>query len=205
VLEPEVASHPEEPGFGVLRSSLQLARDRVRQEVRGHLKSEQARNFLLGLSRFIELGGWRHADQVAKSNQLALPVERLAKRSLKRRWKKAKRRAHAIDNLGTEERHELRKELKKLRYAVEFFGSLYRRKEIDRFQKQLKKLQIIFGELNDAAMSRRILTALGEPAANNIAAQRASGLIIGARSARAESGWSKAKALWRELCSTAPF
>ena len=50
-----------------------------------------------------------------------------------------------------EQRHELRKELKKLRYAVEFLSPLYPDKRVAPFLKRLKNLQNVFGELNDAA------------------------------------------------------
>ena len=53
--------------------------------------------------------------------------------------------------MNVDQRHELRKELKKLRYAAEFLSPLFPAKRVDPFLKRLKKLQTVFGDLNDAA------------------------------------------------------
>ncbi|MCQ4189841.1 CHAD domain-containing protein, partial [Methylocystis suflitae] len=104
-----------------------------------------------------------------------------------------------------EQRHELRKELKKLRYAVEFFCSLYPEKRIDPFLKRLKKLQNVFGDLNDAATLKALFTRTDVPGAEDPSIQRAIGWMIGASQARAELGWIGAKALWKDLEQTRPF
>ena len=98
----------------------------------------------------------------------------------------------------------MRKELKKLRYAVEFFSPLYPAKHVDPFLKRLKKLQTVFGDLNDAAMVRAMLTGAEAPGVGDPAAQRAVGWVIGASQARAEFGWAGVKALWRSLEETRP-
>jgi triphosphatase len=79
----------------------------------------------------------------------------------------------------------LRKELKKLRYVVEFLAPLYPAKRVAPFVKRFKKLQTVFGELNDAATVKAMLAggAGGSDAA----------------SARADYAWTGAKALWRNL------
>lgn len=95
------------------------------------------------------------------------------------------------------------KELKKLRYAVEFFAPLYPSKRVDPLLKRLKKLQTTFGHLNDAATVRAMLSGPG--GTGDPAAQRAIGWVTGASQARAEFGWTGAKALWRNLEETRPF
>jgi CHAD domain-containing protein len=104
-----------------------------------------------------------------------------------------------------EQRHELRKELKKLRYAVEFFCSLFPAKRVDPFLKRLKKLQTLFGDLNDTATMRAMFTGTDVSGAENPSIQRAIGWMIGASQARAEFGWTGVKALWRDLEQAQPF
>ena len=58
-------------------------------------------------------------------------------------WKKVGKHAHGLETLTADQRHKLRKELKKLRYAVEFFSSLFPAKRVDPFLKRLKKLQTV--------------------------------------------------------------
>jgi triphosphatase len=95
--------------------------------------------------------------------------------------------------------------LKKLRYAVEFLGPLYPAKRIDPFLKRLKKLQDVFGEINDAATVKTMFAGDDAPLAGEASAQRAIGWLIGAAQARAEHGWDGAKALWGDLDDTKPF
>ena len=85
----------------------------------------------------------------------------MAGQALNKRWKKVGKRARDLRTLNAEQRHELRKELKKLRYAAEFFSSLYPAKRVDRFLKRLKKLQTVFGDLNDAVTVKAMLGDTG--------------------------------------------
>ena len=82
---------------------------------------------------------------------------------------------------------------------------LYAAKLADPFLKRLKKLQTVFGDLNDAATVRAMLSGADAPGAADPAMQRAIGWVIGASQARADIGWIGAKALWRTLEKTRPF
>lgn len=55
----------------------------------------------------------------SQTERLAAPVSWLAHAALDKRWKKVGKRARGFDRLDVDGRHELRKELKKLRYAME--------------------------------------------------------------------------------------
>jgi CHAD domain-containing protein len=136
---------------------------------------------------------------------LAAPVPEFAEGALSKRWKKVGKRAHGLENLDADQRHELRKELKKLRYAVEFLSPLFPRKRVDRFVKSLKKLQTVFGELNDSATVKAMFTRMEVRCAGDPGAQRAIGWVVGASQARADYGWAGAKGLWRKLKDTGLF
>jgi CHAD domain-containing protein len=145
------------------------------------------------------------AEDFDQTARLAAPVSELAAGALGRLWKKVRKSAHELESLDVRQRHELRKELKKLRYAVEFFCPLYPTRRVDSFLKQLKKLQAVFGDLNDAATVRTMLTRADPPLAEGPGTQRAVGWVIGASQARAEFGWASAKARWRSLKEVRPF
>src|SRR5262245_17085531 len=110
-----------------------------------------------------------------------------------------------LETLDADQRHELRKELKKLRYAVEFVSSLFPAKEVAPFLKRLKKLQTIFGDLNDAVTVGRLLSDAETPGTDDPQAQRAIGWVIGASQARAHGSWARAKDMWRKLDDTRHF
>ena len=112
------------------------------------------------------------------------------------RWHK---RARRLAQLTFAQRHELRKELKKLRYAVEFFATLFPAKRTRLFLQHLKDLQVAFGDLNDAAMVKALFASPHEGFAADPRIQLSMGWIIGASEARAELKWNGARALWRKL------
>jgi CHAD domain-containing protein len=71
-----------------------------------------------------------------------------------------RRHGHHLPDLPDDARHALRKDAKKLRYAAEFFGSLYSRggkKKRRRFMKALERLQGHLGKLNDRAVEQALL------------------------------------------------
>jgi CHAD domain-containing protein len=164
---------------------------------------------VLDLVRFVETRGWLVPSDFEQTARLAGSVAELATASLDKAWKKTRKRARDIESLDAEHRHELRKQLKKLRYAVEFFAPLYSTKRVETFLKRLKKLQDVFGELNDAVTVRAMFAGPDAPLVdgpgNDASRQRAIGWMIGASQARAERGWTGAKQLWKELADTKPF
>ena len=78
-------------------------------------------------------------------------------------------------------------------------------KPVERFVKRLKKLQTVFGELNDAATVKVMFTRKEVRCVGDSGAQRAIGWVVGASQARADLGWAGAKALWRRLEETGLF
>ena len=69
--------------------------------------------------------------------------------------------------LDDEHRHEVRKKAKKLRYAAEFFGSLFdgkkQQRRYGRYIEGLEDLQDVLGALNDLASTGTILAQHGLP------------------------------------------
>ena len=205
IVRREAEAHPDEPGLPALADALSRQAGGLRDHLRKLLPEARVQAFLIDLARFVETRGWLVPQDFGQTERLAAPVVELAGKALNKRSKKVSKRAHGLETLTVEQRHELRKELKTLRYAVEFFSPLYPAKRADPFQKRLKKLQAVFGDLNDAATVRAMLTGAEAPGAGDPAAQRAIGWVIGASQARAEFGWAGAKALWGNLDETRPF
>lgn len=195
----EAAANPGETGFARLAADLLAAVEAERGRLRETLRSERARAFLLHLARFAECRGWLLPDDIGQTARLAEPAPALAAAALEKAWRAAAKRARGLETLDVEARHELRKALKKLRYAIEFAAPLHGPKKVSAFVKRLKALQDIFGDLNDAAMAEALFSAPGAPGEGDLAAQRAIGRVLGAAHARAEEKWRMATALWREL------
>ncbi|MEM8959586.1 MAG: CHAD domain-containing protein [Pseudomonadota bacterium] len=205
ILDPAAKERPDEPGFEVLRSAIIDRTLETRAAVRETLAGERCQSFLIDLARFIETRGWLVAEDFSQTGRLAAAVPDVAVAALDKRWRSVRRHAKDIDNLDVPARHELRKELKKMRYAVEFLGPLWADKKVRAFTKRLKALQQVFGDLNDAAMIEHLLMAPDAPAANDLQAQRATGWLLGTRMTRAEADWHHARGLWHGLKELGPF
>jgi triphosphatase len=186
-------------GFRALLAALEERRKTVRAEVREALDAPDVSEFLLDLSRFVELRGWLRPHDHEQTQVLAAPIAELAPEALAKRWKAVTKKAKGIEKLSVEERHDLRKALKKLRYGVDFFGPLFPGKRVKPFLKRLKALQEAFGALNDVAAAESALTGVEAPARDDAAAQRAVGRVLGGRQRDSELAWTEAVVDWKAL------
>ncbi|MEC9434058.1 MAG: CHAD domain-containing protein [Pseudomonadota bacterium] len=197
------AAQTDAAGLAALAAAIEPRREAARAALRARLAAPQTRRFLIDLSAFVELRGWLRPHDYGQTALLARPVEAAARAGLDKRWKKARRAAEGLETLSIEARHELRKELKKLRYGVDFFAPLYAAEAVQPYRKPLKKLQNLFGALNDAAMVEAVLTTSGAPAEADPAAQRAAGRMLGRFESKAEQDWRRAREMW-DLLAEAP-
>ena len=110
-----------------------------------------------------------------------------------------------MDNLNAPERQEMRKDLKTLRYAVDFLASLYRGKEVNAFLERLGKLQDIFGHLIDVAVAQKLPTIVRNERATDPALHRAIGFANGWHAAHAEREWQNARTDWKHLAKSRLF
>lgn len=114
----------------------------------------------------LRLGFARLADAVEDGSALAdaamaaQPAERFAAEVLRKRRRKVKALGMQHAELPIESLHELRIRAKKLRYAAEFFRSLFGRKDTRRFIAALGRLQDCLGVLNDADVGVRLVRDL---------------------------------------------
>ncbi|MCL2790961.1 MAG: CHAD domain-containing protein [Desulfobulbus sp.] len=87
-----------------------------------------------------------------------LPIKELASRIILKRFKRVVRTGRLLDAATPDaEVHRLRIQCKKLRYAMEFFASLYPQQELQSLIRQLKKLQDILGSCNDLSVQQEML------------------------------------------------
>lgn len=196
ILEPAARAHPEVPGLAELARRIADEAVAHRAVLRKVLADQRTQTFLIDLARFVETRGWLDRGDLDQSARLAEPVGIYAGTALAKRWKKVRKAGRGFDELSDEARHELRKELKKLRYAVEFMAPLFPEKKVKSFVADIKRMQDTFGSINDAAMVRQMFAAeLDGPPLE----QRAIGWITGTSHARAEHAWEAAKPRWDGL------
>ena len=153
----------------------------------------------------LEAGDWSLNTHGRIKTQRETPVAGFATEALDRRRKRILKRGARLKQLDSQRRHKLRIATKKLRYATEFFSPIYPIKQVRKFLKKLKKLQVVFGDLNDAVTVKAILTETHLLNGRDAGLQRAIGWMMGTSQARAEFGWKMAKDLWRDLDRARPF
>jgi inorganic triphosphatase YgiF len=192
IYAPVAAARRADPaGFPELRGALIAHRAVRRAQAREALESERWSRLQLYLALW---------PQTVKNNHaLDAPVGDFAAEALGLSWKRIAKRGARLEALSTEERHEMRKALKSFRYAVEFFGTLYDSRRTARFVKDLKKLQDVFGYVNDVATARALNAICEERCASSAAAQRACGYALGWHEVRSEHAWAGVAGLWHCL------
>ncbi|WP_417771643.1 CHAD domain-containing protein [Stappia sp.] len=200
ILAPALAEAPDEVPARALAETIAARRIEVRGEVRAALEGVQVNALVFALARLAEGEGWRARAVAALGPEIddawRMPAREFAARAMHKRWKAAARLGARIDDLDLEERHDMRKALKKLRYTLEFYRPLFQRKTMKPFLSKLKRLQDVFGYLNDVAMARGLVRLVGETAGGDADRALAAGFVLGWHEARAARAWQDARALW---------
>lgn len=201
LIEELVAPHAtrDPKGFGALVDGLSQRRDEVRVEVRKRLAAPDITRFCFDLSEFLAGRRWIEPSDNTQTQRLAQPLGSYAAAVLDKRWKAVSKYGVRLDELTIDERHEMRKELKKYRYLLDAFRGLYPPAEFARLIRCLKDLQTAFGALNDHAMAEALLSAPDAPCATDPLAQRAVGRVFGYLEAKAESLWPDAQVSYAAL------
>lgn len=205
MVRPLARTRPDDKGAAALAKSVEARAALLRRALRRTLSGPRAGAFLRDLEVWVETAPWMTADDAGQAKWRAVPVRGLAGVVLEKRWKKTRAHARKIDRLTLEQRHELRKELKKLRYAAEFLGPLHPRKKVAPFLAHLKSLQDVFGALNDTRMAETWFAEDSAGADADPAVQRAIGRLLGAKAMEAETAWTHARTLWKDLKRTPVF
>jgi CHAD domain-containing protein len=95
--------------------------------------------------------------QLQQPGEASEPARKWAKKRLKKRLRAVLSLRDAVTGPDEDKRHQLRKELKKLRYTAELVRGLWRPKRAKRYLDGLSDLQDALGTLNDVATGARLL------------------------------------------------
>ena len=145
-----------------MHARFNMARQQAYSEVNAALHSSRARALALDFNEWLH--SRRYAETADTDNMRDLPAPEFAIRVLDRRRKKLKKLGRNFAGVDDETRHEARKAAKKLRYASEFFTSLFNggksRRRYETFIGKMEKLQDDLGLLNDVVMAPDVLREL---------------------------------------------
>jgi inorganic triphosphatase YgiF len=197
VLEPARDEHSSDQGYQDLLADYQERRDRAYEVVQETVASARFINGVLETAAWIQAGGWLLDESKPSRKRRSQPITMLAEEELGRRWKKIIKQGRNLVDLDSEERHQVRIEIKKLRYATEFFESLFKgggaKKRKRAALSTLEAVQETLGELNDIAMGSQMEAS---PAADTIHQEQLS---------RIDGLLADAKAQYQTLAALEPF
>jgi inorganic triphosphatase YgiF len=198
ILAPAAKAAPSAPGLKALAAAIKAAREHAAADVQQAVGSARFRDLLIEVTGWVETGAWL-SHPAARA-----PARGFAKDALRARRRKLLKDGRDLKRLDDVERHRVRIDAKKLRYAAEGFRDLFGRKATaTRFIKALKALQDELGALNDLVTAETLLTgvALGAKAAfaggQLVGRRQASKSRCVRRAAKALERLAKADRFWR--------
>ena len=120
----------------------------------------------------------------------------LATHQLHRSYKRLNRRAKYIPQASIDELHRVRKAVKTMRYAFDFYGALYPTKRRVEFHDALARMQDTFGALNDLTLVENIVSIAAD-VARDPELRQAIGFLAGALAAKTKPMRKEARRAWR--------
>ena len=151
---------PDEPGWDDLDATLDRLRATAYSQIREAVLSQRYTGSMLRLLRWFEGAGRRRHSASDEPDPMASPIGAIAPGVLDQRRRKVRQRGKGFGSLAPRERHKLRIAVKKLRYTIELFGSLFDGDRLERFVSRLKRLQSDLGYANDVRVAHEFVTEL---------------------------------------------
>lgn len=144
---------------GADHERLTLERAEALAAAEAALESARARTLMIDLAEWLATGAWRTQPGAFAS------IVDVAETILAHHRKRIRRTGEHLAKLSDHKRHRVRIEAKKLRYASEFFASLWAGKKASRryrtFVEVLEDLQDELGELNDLVTAGEVMAHYG--------------------------------------------
>ncbi len=140
-------------GLDIFFADIKARREKERRQLVHQLKSQKYRQVIGSWHDYLESNDGEESVEGA-----GRPVIEMAREIIFRKYKKVMKDGRAITPTSPDEKlHRLRIQCKKLRYILEFFSSLFPRKDMNRVIKQLKRLQNNLGDFNDLSVQQDML------------------------------------------------
>jgi len=147
---------------------------------------------------------WTTLEDEGAATERARPLPQFAAAILTRYHRKVAKCGRDHANLDTTALHAWRIQVKKLRYAADFFSSLYEYKTTRAYGAALAGLQELLGSLNDAATVERLCEALRDDP-QDASVSEMFGLARGWSSATARAYIERLPEAWKRFRQCDPF
>ena len=179
-------------------------------QAREAVASERFRMLALDIAAWLEVGQWSKPEDDLIRDRGNLPIEEFAAEQVSQRQRKIRKKHKSFADLDARQRHKLRIQAKKLRYAAEFFGDLFPGKKASRrrakFLAALERVQDCLGDLNDITVHEKIISDAAFRRRNT--GRRgafAAGLLTGREDARLDAVMAGAEAALKGFARVKPY
>jgi triphosphatase len=207
-MAPALALMPDDRDLALLRERALQRQDRGYRIAQAAIRSRRYARLKSRLDAWTAKRAWRQAmDGAGWEGKLDVPARVFAARVLEARHRKVLRHGAHVHGMDAEERHRLRIQIKKLRYAVEFFGSLFSGNAVKPYLAALRQLQDSLGSMNDLFVARALtedLCRATRGAGKRLRLAYASGLIVGCAAHQHEQA-TKLPTAWTRFTSREAF
>jgi len=215
VLKPLQRQNANEPGLVSINKMFTRRRLKTYQLALDAVQSDRFRTLLLDAAEWIEVGPWRTSEDAPVCACRRMPIEIYAADQLSGYRKKISRRGAKIDDLTAEQMHRLRIQVKKARYAIEFFAGLYQDKKAAKRCKEIRsslmQLQDCLGGINDIVTRKALFGDIIARPTRGLSEEQnrrrafAVGLVMGDQQARITRLLGGARKAHSRFDSTKPF
>ena len=199
VVPPATERFPDDAALAHLVAAAEARRERGYARAAKALASERYAAIEAVLAEGAEGRPWQAtALRETQRAGLAAPVAAFADGIARQRHEALLAKGEHFAAMSAEERHSLRIEIKKVRYAAEFFASLYPAKRVRAYLGALKDLQDDLGAANDRVVARDLMMRLAQraPKAERLTLAYAAGLVMAAQPPLSSSE-AESVARWR--------
>ncbi len=191
----------EEPSYAALLEAAEARRRRGHQAARRLIDEEATTRFIADLGAALAERPWRGDDRLEKPGS----AKKFAAKALDRLHRRAGRGCEDLAALSVEERHEARIALKKLRYAAEFFESLFEAPgPAKSYMKAVTAAQDGLGAENDMAVATRLVHEI-ERGENGAETAHAAGFVQGWRAHAREEAAQRLGKVEKMVAGLEPF
>jgi CHAD domain-containing protein len=199
---------------GVASLSRDLAQQRTAALTRAQdaVRSARFRVLTLEVAAWLEAGQWTNPQDDLVRDRGDIPIEAFAAEQLTRRFRKIRKKGKMLTQLEARDRHKLRIQAKKVRYASEFFAALFPGKKASKhrgkFLSALERAQDCLGDLNDIVVYEDRIRAVANDTRRRRGSRKrafAAGVLTGGEDARLDAALESAIEAHAALARMKPF
>lgn len=194
----------EHTGLAAFEKQCMRVRSAAQRVAVRAVNSKRYQRLMLNLGAWLTAEAWAGDDDAGGLAAAQTPVREFAGAVLSRRAAQVAKRGRRLPQLKGPELHRLRISIKKLRYATDFFASVYDARHVRETRMLLARLQDILGAINDAAAVSELMNQ-GFGARPERAVVEARGIMLGWSKGRSATLRRELRTVWKAYRASKPF